>query len=201
MSETVLVPGARDVRATLDSPEADVCVVACPPHPQYGGSRSDGRLRTVADALGERGFACLRFDYGAWDEGRGERTDCADAIEWARDRFDRVGLFGYSFGAGIALVAAGGASIGSLCCVSVLAPAARSGGWDVVSAVDGIDFPLQVLHGERDGAVDWAPVVEAARAKDANVIALDGDHFFGGMGGEIGDAVADFVEANCRGDS
>ena len=203
MPDDVLIPGARDVRATIDSPrtDADACVVACPPHPQYGGSRSDGRIRAVADSLGERGIACLRFDYGDWDEGRGERTDGENAVGWAGERFERVGLFGYSFGAGIALAVAGCGSVDSLCCVSVLAPRARSGGGDVVSAVHGIDAPLQVVYGEGDGTVDWAPVVEAARTKDADVLALDGDHFFSGLRGEIGEAVADFVEANCRADT
>jgi len=199
--ETVLVPGARDVRATLSSPDADasVCVVACPPHPQYGGSRSDARLRAVADALGERGVACLRFDYGPWDEGRGERTDCRNAIAWAAERYDRVGLFGYSFGAGVALAVAGGDSdeAAVLCCVSVLAPPASHGSSDLVPAIDAIEAPLQVLYGERDGTVEWTPVVEAARGRGAEVVALPGDHFFAGLGGRIGEAVAAFVASEC----
>ena len=201
MPEDVLVPGARDVRATLSSPddEATVCVVACPPHPQYGGSRSDARLRAVADALADRGIACLRFDYGPWDEGEGERTDCANAVAWARERYDGVGLFGYSFGAGVALSVAGGLATGDepLCAVSVLAPPARSGGEDVAAAVDGIEAPLLVLHGERDDTVDWEPVVAAARKRGAEVVALPGDHFFAGLVERIGEAVGTFVTSAC----
>jgi len=199
MSEDVLVPGARDVRATLTSPDADSCVVACPPHPQYGGSRSDARLRAVADALGERGVACLRFDYGPWDEGRGEREDCENAVEWAAERYDRVGLFGYSFGAGVALAAAGDADdrAGEPCSVSVLAPPASLGSRDLASTVDAIEAPLQVLHGERDDTVDWEPIVEAARERGAEVVALPGDHFFAGLGERIGESVAAFVTSAC----
>ena len=86
MSETVLLPGARDVRATLDTPEADACVVACPPHPQMGGKRTDRRLQAVSDHLAPD-VACLRFDYGAWDEGRGEVADCRNALAWAREEY------------------------------------------------------------------------------------------------------------------
>ncbi|RDZ92988.1 alpha/beta hydrolase, partial [Haloferax sp. Atlit-6N] len=88
MTETILVPGGRDVRATLDrargdgaddtddrATRSDAVVVACPPHPQHQGHRGDGRLVAVSDALTARGVDCLRFDYGAWDEGYGERAD------------------------------------------------------------------------------------------------------------------------------
>ena len=201
MSEDVLVPGARDVRATLSSPdgEATVCVVACPPHPQYGGSRSDARLRAVAAALEERGIACLRFDYGPWDGGEGERDDCENAVAWAAGRYARVGLFGYSFGAGVALSVAGSDTVAAaaLCCASALAPPARSGGRDVAAAVEGIEATLLVLHGERDTTVDWEPVVEAARGRGAEVESLPGDHFFGGLGERIGESVAAFVASAC----
>jgi MFS family permease len=60
----------------------------------------------VSSALTGRGLACLRFDYGPWDGGRGERTDVVNAIGWARERYDRVGCFGYSFGATVGLLAA-----------------------------------------------------------------------------------------------
>jgi len=81
VSETVLIPGGRDVRATLDTAasdgggdatgngsRADAVVVACPPHPQQRGHRGDERLTAVSNALTDRGIDCLRFDYGDWDE-------------------------------------------------------------------------------------------------------------------------------------
>jgi alpha/beta superfamily hydrolase len=170
-------------------------VVACPPHPQFGGNRRDARLRAVSDALGERGVDCLRIDYGDWDEGVGERTDARKSVEWAAERYDRVGLFGYSLGAVVALsVASDRTTVDDpLCAVSVLAPPARSGGGDVAGAVDGIYAPLQVLYGERDATVDWEPVVEAARERGADVQSLPGDHFFAGLGERVGGAVAAFV--------
>lgn len=119
MSETVLIPGGRDVRATLDTAasdgggdatgngsRADAVVVACPPHPQQRGHRGDERLTAVSNALTDRGIDCLRFDYGDWDEGYGESTDADNTVGWAVERYERVGLFGFSFGGTVALVTA-----------------------------------------------------------------------------------------------
>jgi alpha/beta superfamily hydrolase len=102
-SEEIVVPSDRDVRATLDAPGGDACVVDCPTHPQMGGSRTDARLRAVSDALE---CACLRMDYGEWDGGPGELGDVLDTYAWARAEYDEVSLFGYSFGGCLALVAA-----------------------------------------------------------------------------------------------
>lgn len=205
----VLIPGARDVRGTLspDSSEtaaddAEALVVACPPHPQHGGSRTDGRLVAVADALRESGIACLRFDYGAWDEGHGERADVRNALEWAAERYDRVGLFGYSFGATLSLLAAVDVQSeppldDSLAAVSVLAPTAQlgeDGDLDAHAALSDLDLPLQVCHGERDTTVDWEPIVERARNRGAKIHSLPADHFFLGTQPEIAAAVSDFFE-------
>jgi hypothetical protein len=193
VSERVLLPGGRDARGTLDSADGDAAVVACPPHPQHGGSPSDERLRAVSDALGDDGVDCLRLGYGPWAEGRGERRDVATAVSWASERYDRVGLFGYSFGATLALVVA---ADGDVDAVSALAPAASVGdGLDAVAAVESLAVPTQVCFGERDSSVDWAPVVEAARARDVRVEAFPADHFFVGQAPRVATTVAAFLVA------
>ncbi|WP_254535421.1 dienelactone hydrolase family protein [Halomarina litorea] len=188
-SEQVVVPGARDVRATLDAPDADACVVACPPHPQMGGRRTDGRLTAVSASLAPD-VACLRFDYGPWDEGRGERTDATNALAWAGERFDRVGLFGFSFGGGVALLAAAETTPA---CVSALAPASRLGDLDAAAALDDVDCPVQVVYGERDTTAEWEPVVSRARELGHRVEAMPADHFFVGQTGKVGERVAAFL--------
>ncbi|ADJ14659.1 alpha/beta hydrolase [Halalkalicoccus jeotgali] len=187
----VVVPGARDVRGTLDG-AGETAVVACPPHPQHRGHRGDPRLTAVSDALGGRGVACLRFDYGAWDEGRGEREDARNAIRWAAEEYDSVGVFGYSFGGAMAILAA--ASIDEpLIGVSALAPAAQVGGdLDVVDAVADLNCPLQVVYGTRDSTAEWESVVDAARERGASVEELSADHFFLGKHERIGESVAEF---------
>ena len=195
----VLIPGGRDVRGTLEEPadEPDAVVVACPPHPRHGGSRSDGRLVAVAEALRESGIACLRFDYGAWDEGYGERADVRNAVRWAREEYDLpVGIFGYSFGATLALLAAADVEPAPDA-VAVLAPTARlADDLDAAAALEGLEpeTPVRVLYGERDDTVDWEPVVERARERGDGVTALPADHFFLGTRDAIADTVTDFFE-------
>jgi alpha/beta superfamily hydrolase len=195
----VPIPGGREVVATLNEPDsgADAVVVACPPHPQFGGTRSDRRLVAVGEALAGRGVACLRFDYGEWDEGRGEREDAWSALRWAADGFDRVGLFGFSFGAGVALLAAASTDVG-LGAVSVLAPAARlaDADLDAVATLDALDVPVQVVYGSRDDTVDWKPVVERARERGDSVVEFSADHFFVGQDAKVAKTVAAFL-AEC----
>ena len=188
----IRLPAARDVRATLDGPDdAAACVVACPPHPQHGGSRSDRRLRAVGDALAERGVATFRFDYGAWDEGRGERTDAVSALDWAGERYERVGLFGYSFGGAVALVAAAGRD--DVDAVAALAPASGlEDGSDACEAVSRVSCPTLVVCGDRDDTVDCASVAEHARASGHTVETVPSDHHFVGQRERVAGLVATF---------
>ncbi|SNZ18119.1 hypothetical protein SAMN06269185_3252 [Natronoarchaeum philippinense] len=202
MSRPVLLPGTRDARGRLDEAGGDAAVVACPPHPQHGGSRADPRLRAVSDALVERGIDCLRFDYGPWDEGVGERTDASAAVDWAADRYDAVGLFGYSFGAAIALATAAAPSSApadapphdGVDALSALAPPASLGDdLDAVAALDRIECPVQIVAGERDDTVDWAPVAARAAELGHAVDRRAADHFFVGRYDEIARRVAAFL--------
>jgi len=189
MSESVVVPADRDVRGTVDGPGGKRCVVACPPHPRMGGSRTDPRLRAVSEALG---CACLRFDYGAWDEGRGELEDIRDALAWARASYERVGLFGYSFGGCLALVAAARESDAGTPPerVVALSPAAGLDGLDAVAAVDDIGCPITVIHGDRDTTVDAETVADRVRERGGEVVTLNADHRFVGQAATVGERVA-----------
>lgn len=193
-TERLALPGGRDLRASLDTDgaaDADTVVVACPPHPQHGGTRHDGRLTAVGDALPDD-VDCLRFDYGPWDEGRGERTDAGNACAWAADRYDRVALFGYSFGGGVALCVATDPAVDA---VAALSPVARlEDGTDVTAAVAGVDAPLWIGYGTRDTTVDAERVAEAARDHGGTVETFAADHFFVGQEARVGERVAAFVE-------
>jgi alpha/beta superfamily hydrolase len=220
-TEPVVLAGDRDVRGTLDlagvdddlaggdsaddgaSPRSDTVVVACPPHPQYGGSRSDPRLRAVADRLTDRGVDCLRFDYGPWAEGVGERADLRAALAWATDRYAQVAVFGYSFGGAVAiLVAAERAQSGDETSQSVevdalcaLSPArSLADGGDVPAAVPKVTAPAGLVYGTRDDTVDWEPTVAAARRAGWRVTKLTADHQFTGRSGEAADAVVETLE-------
>ena len=212
-SEDLPIPGGRDVRATLDTPEnadpdaglaaspldqseargASRVVVACPPHPQHRGHRGDQRLTAVSEALVEAGVACLRFDYGDWDEGYGEREDARNALRWARDRYDTVGIFGFSFGGAIAALAAATVEPQPEA-VSLLAPASRlADDLDAAAALADIEAPVQVVYGTRDDTADWRPLVERARELDHEVVELSADHFFVGQQEKVADRVSEFL--------
>jgi alpha/beta superfamily hydrolase len=203
MADTILVPGGRDVRATLDSAgdashdqtAATAAVVACPPHPQHGGHRGDSRLVAVSGELRRRGVDCLRFDYGDWDEGYGERADTLRAVEWANERYDHVGLFGFSFGGAMALLAAAdGADVDA---VSALGPAGKlAADLDVTAVFDQIPVPVQVVYGTRDDVADWQPVVDCATEYHQSTVEFAADHFFIGQTEKIADAVSDFLVPN-----
>lgn len=220
MDDSVVVPGTRDVRGTLDrssEPEAtnsDSIVVACPPHPEYGGNRGDSRLRAVSDRLTAAGIDCLRFDYGPWDEGYGERSDAENAVRWAADRYERVGLFGFSFGGTITIVTA--ADHDGAIAASALAPTARlDAEIDAVEALDRIDVPIQIVYGTRDTTADWRPVVDRARdllddrtpkasedrsGVDSNgptidLVEFEADHFFVGQTRKVAAPIGSFFES------
>ncbi|MCF2164729.1 alpha/beta hydrolase [Halobacterium salinarum] len=201
--ETVLVPGARDVEATLDEPadgDATACVVACPPHPQHRGHRGDDRLQAVAAALVEDGLACLRFDYGDWDGGMGEREDARNAIRWAGERYAHTAVFGFSFGGSIAALAAA-TTEHDLWAASLLAPTAElAAGLDAAAALTDVPAPVQVAYATRDTTADWEPVVEAARSDPETTVAeLDADHFFVGKHGTVAATVGEFLIGHRRG--
>ena len=213
MTDDILVPGGRDVRGRLDRPDdssdgvdtqtgldtqtgVDTCVVACPPHPQHRGHRGDERLRAVADGLTARGVDCLRFDYGDWDEGYGERADVRHAVDWARERYDHVGLFGFSFGGTLSLLVAGESRDTSrrVDAVSALAPTARiDETLDAAATLSAIDCPTQVVYGTRDDTADWTPVVAAAEDAGATTVELAADHFFVGQADTVADHVAGWL--------
>lgn len=85
-------------------------LVACHPHPLYGGEMRNPVVAAVVRAAHEEGFTTLRFNFrgvgasdGAYDDGRGEAQDVTAAIEYLwqrrRDSDPPVVLAGYSFGA------------------------------------------------------------------------------------------------------
>jgi alpha/beta superfamily hydrolase len=197
MTDRISIPGSRSLSASLDSTDSDTVVVACPPHPQFGGDRHDSRLEAVSDGLLDSGVDCLRFDYGPWDGGEAEQADVRQALAWARERYDRVGLFGFSFGASMAILAGvPAADEPTPDVLSALAPAAQvAEEGDVVAALDDLDCPVQVVYGERDDTASWEPVVERARERGLAVRSFPADHFFVGQQAKVADVIVEFLTA------
>jgi len=90
------------------------CVVMCHPDPRNGGNMFNNVLNGVSQALHSNGMATLRFNFrgvgdstGEFEGGNSEVTDAISVLTHASvlSTIDgsRIGVMGYSFGAGIAL--------------------------------------------------------------------------------------------------
>ncbi|MFB6185724.1 MAG: dienelactone hydrolase family protein, partial [Halobacteriaceae archaeon] len=138
-------------------------------------------------------IATLRFDYGEWDQGKGELTDTRNAIRWADSNFERVSLFGYSFGAGIATMAAADIDV-DLEALSVLAPVSTiDDTFNPVEALTSIEIPVQVVYGTRDDTADWESYVDQARQLSMDVQQYSSDHFFVNQQDKVAETIADYL--------
>ncbi len=90
--------------------------VICHPHPLFGGNMHNNVVRAARNALVDKGFACLRFNFrgtgaswGTHGNGVDEVEDVLAAVDFveATPRIDRNGLVlaGYSFGCWVGLKA------------------------------------------------------------------------------------------------
>ena len=181
-----------------DSRPAAVGVI-CHPHPLHGGTMHNKVVHTVARAMQQLGTPTLRFNFrgvgrsaGQYGHGIEEVYDALAACEWARRRFrcDALWLAGFSFGAAIALQAAGQARPAKL--VTVAPPVGRL----LVTPVARPPCPWLVVQGDRDELVEL-PAVEAWVAgfdEQPRLVVLPGaEHFFHGRLVELRAEVLEFL--------
>ena len=89
-------------------------VIVCHPHPLYGGSMDNNVVYSLSEALTQASLASFKFNFrgvggsqGEFGQGIGEQEDVEAAISFINTvkKVDskRIGLAGYSAGAGFAL--------------------------------------------------------------------------------------------------
>ena len=89
-------------------------VIVCHPHPLYGGSMDNNVVCRLSETLMQASFASFKFNFrgvggsqGEFGQGIGEQADARAAISFVStlEEVDsqRIGLAGYSAGAGFAL--------------------------------------------------------------------------------------------------
>jgi len=89
-------------------------VIVCHPHPLYGGSMDNNVVNSLSETLARSSLASLKFNFrgvggsqGEFGQGIGEREDVEAAISFISTVKEvdskRIGLAGYSAGAGFAL--------------------------------------------------------------------------------------------------
>ena len=138
-------------------------VIACHPHPLYGGDMDNGVLLAVCAALGEKAIASLRFNFrgvgssgGCYDEGRGEQDDAAAALDYVSTLKEidsrKIGLAGYSFGGMVAdAVAMKDKRVKQLALIS---PVLEAAGW---AQLKEYSQPKLILIGDEDTTIVFRP--------------------------------------------
>jgi alpha/beta superfamily hydrolase len=89
-------------------------VIVCHPHPLYGGSMDNNVVNSLSETLAQASLVSFKFNFrgvggsqGEFGQGIGEREDVEAAISFISTvkevDSERIGLAGYSAGAGFAL--------------------------------------------------------------------------------------------------
>lgn len=204
----VFVQGPAGRLETLVSMPKDavrgLCVV-CHPHPLFGGAMTNKVVYTLASSALKAGLATLRFNFrgvgksmGLYDESRGETEDALAQVAWLRAQFadapsPPLTLAGFSFGAYVALKAAGRLQPQRL--VTIAVPFGRY--------VDGAASPPHphcawlAVHSHDDEVVEFAATQTALKAYQPppRLVEFDGaGHFFNGRLTELQDVVLPFMQ-------
>jgi alpha/beta superfamily hydrolase len=160
------------------------------PHPQYGGTMNNKVVYALYQSFVKRSFSALRFNFrgvgrsqGRFDNGQGELSDAASALDWMQAQNPNAGdcwIAGFSFGAWIGMQLMmrrpeinGFISVAppaSMQDFSFLAPCPASG---------------MIIHGDKDEVVPLASVTKLAQklSSQKNIkidfrVVEGSDHFF-----------------------
>ena len=176
-------------------------VVVCHPHPLMGGMMDNNVVFAICDSLHDESIATLRFNFrgvgrshGVHDNGIGEQDDIAAALSFlsAQEGVDtnRIGLCGYSFGAGVALqVAAKDENVKALALVSPLL--------SIPSPIQDYVKPKLLLWGDRDMALpaaEFDTFTEKLPDPKLYEVFAGADHFWGGHEGKMATKIVDFLK-------
>jgi alpha/beta superfamily hydrolase len=176
-------------------------VIVCHPHPLYGGNMDNNVVYELSDTLTQVSFASFRFNFrgvggsqGEFAQGIGEQKDVEAAISFiSRVKevdWQRIGLAGYSAGAGFAL------PVGSID-TRIRALAAVS------PPLNMFDFeflksclkPKLLISGSRDDLIPISQFLKFCRnlPEPRECVSIEGaDHFWWGYESRLATEVTDF---------
>ncbi len=176
------------------------------PHPLYGGTMNNKVVYNVYKTLVSNGFTVLRINFrgvgrsqGEFDNGVGEMTDAATALDWLQlnNPTGSINLIaGFSFGAWVAMqLIMRRPEINNFIMVS---PPVNKYDFSFLSQCPISGF---VIQGDRDSIVSEESVLELVNklSKQKNIIVdykliQGGDHFFRNKIGEFTQAISDYLQ-------
>jgi hypothetical protein len=178
---------------------AERAIVLCHPHPLYGGTFNNAIVVSVAKRFLERApekIAWMRLNFrgvgrseGTYDAATREVLDVLAAFTEIRDRSPKakLGVMGYSFGAGVAYRAA--VRDGNIERVCLVAPTLRM----MRDQVGEYTGPVQIVGASQDEFASGEETMELGRKLGAPVHLIEGaDHFFVRYRREVADVVLRF---------
>ena len=177
--------------STPDGAGPFAAAVVCHPHPQYGGDMYNNVVMAATQGLLTHGIAALRFNFRGAGESASDDVRAALRRAATLDDVDaeRVGLAGYSFGAGAAAAVAGAA----IPALALIALPTRGG--SASSTLGEYRGPLLLMAGDQDHVCERGALETLAAGLSADVetrIVTGADHFWLGYEGELVRAVGDF---------
>lgn len=177
--------------------EAGIAVI-CHPHPQYGGTKDNKVVFTLARACRAAGLVSLRFNFrgvgdsgGSYDAGKGETEDALAVADWAAKQTQGKHLVwaGFSFGAAVALRAAMQRQPAGL--LTVALPTAY-----FEQKLPRPDCPWLAVYGDADEVLDPLAAMQSLdKLKPAPALETfaGAGHFFHGRLTELGDVAEGHV--------
>ncbi len=167
-------------------------LLACHPHPLYGGDMHNEVIERIVEEAGGRGYSTLRFNYrgvgastGSYSDGEGEIEDCIAAAALLSRVVERIYIAGYSFGSYVGLRAA--SRVGTRAAVGI-APPTVAFDFNFISM---LRIPVALIIGGRDDFSD----VSLLKGTGAEITVIEeADHFWRDMKDLLAEKVLDFFD-------
>jgi alpha/beta superfamily hydrolase len=185
----------------VDAKEPRPAVVVTHPHPMHGGSMDNNVTKAIAAALMKMPINALLFNFrgvgksqGSYGEGVAEKEDIKAALDWLEKRTgvnkSKLGLAGYSFGAGVALpVGCEDTRVKALALVSPYLQGTQD------ATLRQCKKPKLIVGGDEDEIIGTDFFIlyqrEASEPKQEQIV-KGADHFWLGFEDEMSDIVAGF---------
>ena len=196
--------GDIELESRLDVPLGESrppCVLLCHPDPRHGGAMDNLILEKVNENLLKNGLATLRFNFrgvgnstGEFTGGKSEGTDIISIVEFLSTHTlidgSRIGIFGYSFGAWMALEA----TLATSKVKSVVSVACPQRWYSTFGTVEMVQ-PKLLISGDRDHDFPHGQFkfLSGRFTEPRQVETITGaDHFFHGYEDILGELTVKF---------